>query len=233
MNIIEASNFFVRVTCFDFKNRDENIKLQFRIIPMIHIGSKAYYEEALNYLKECDEIIYEGVSFGKARLRFNLYKSVANQVNLVTQSEYLDLRNLSAKLIHADFTEELAEAEWGKLKFREKMILRLLLPIQLLYESLTLNRERLAKQFMHSQEEMYLAYGPREDEQGTASNFINDAREQIIFKTINQKIEMDSDKEKLIGILYGAGHMKKICRFLIDKLGYVPYNGQFLKVFTV
>jgi len=27
--------------------------------------------------------------------------------------------------------------------------------------------------------------------------------------------------------------MKTICRYLIDKLGYVPHNGKFLKVFNI
>ena len=45
--------------------------------------------------------------------------------------------------------------------------------------------------------------------------------------------EADKQKEKLTGILYGAGHMKTICRYLIDQLGYVPYNGKLLKVFTI
>ena len=46
-------------------------------------------------------------------------------------------------------------------------------------------------------------------------------------------MDKEADKAKLIGILYGAGHMKTICRYLIDRLGYVPYNGNFLKVFTI
>jgi len=237
MNIIEATNFFVRVTCFDFKNRNENIKLKFRIIPMIHIGSKAYYEDALAYLEECDEIIYEGVLSKRPKISqsfgIDLYKKVADQLNLVTQNEYLNLQSLSTKLVHADYIEETENTAWKALKFKEKILLRLIMPVQSYYDSWTLTRKKLAKRFMHSYEELYLAYGQREDEPRTVSNYLMHAREQIIFRTIDKKMDKGANEEKLIGILYGAGHMKTICRYLIDKLGYVPHNGNFLKVFTI
>jgi len=233
MNIIEATSFFVRVTCFDFKNRDEQIKLKFRIIPMIHIGSKAYYEQALACLKECDEIIYEGVISNRTKSLTNRYLSIAKQLNLVTQNEYLKLNTLSAKLVHADYTKVTSRKAWKELKFREKFRLSYLLPMQLFYESLTLTRKKLAKQFMHSNHELYLAYGQRADEPRTMSNFMMNNREQIVFRTIDNKMESDGGKEKLIGILYGAGHMNTICRYLIDQQGFVPHNGKFLKVFTI
>lgn len=233
MNIIEATSFFVRVTCFDFKNRDQQVKLQFRIIPMIHIGSKAYYEQALNSLKECDEIIYEGVISHQTDFITSQHLSIAKQVNLVTQNDYLKLDSLSKKLIHADYTKETSKKAWKTLRFKEKLKWHVLFPLQLLYDSFTLTRKKLAKGFMHSREELYLAFGPRPDEPGTISNYVMNTREQIIFKTIDDKMELDSDKEKLIGILYGAGHMNTICRYLIDRLNYVPHNGKFLKVFTI
>lgn len=146
MNIIEASNFYLRVTGFDFKNRDEGIKLKFRIIPMIHIGTKEYYEEVYSYLKDCDEIIYEGIKADKIRSTASRYKAVAEQLNLVTQSEYLNISNLPAKLIHADFTMESESTEWHRLKLCEKLKLSIILPFYLWYESMTLNRKQLVKQ---------------------------------------------------------------------------------------
>ena len=50
-------------------------------------------------------------------------------------------------------------------------------------------------------------------------------------KIISQKMKDDSGVDKTIGILYGAGHMDRISRNLIDVHGYHPSNGQFIKVF--
>jgi len=58
-------------------------------------------------------------------------------------------------------------------------------------------------------------------------------REQIIFQNIKKRIQTESHLDKTIGIIYGAGHMNSIARFLIDQFNYVPKNGQFLKVFDV
>ena len=81
--------------------------------------------------------------------------------------------------------------------------------------------------------ELNLAYAPREDVRGTAENFVMNAREQFVFEIINEKFRRESKEDKIIGIIYGAGHMKTISRFLIDQLGYIPRNGKFLEVFPI
>ena len=233
MKFIEATSFFVRTISFDFINRDEDIKLKFRLIPMVHIGTPQFYEEVTENLNECDEVLYEGCDVKGINIYSKLYGRLAKKLDLVKQSEHLDLRKVDAKFIHSDYNKETGKNAWRKLRLLEKLKMLILEPIELLFYSQFLTREILTKSFMTGAEENYLAYGSVDDEEGTVENLILNDREQIIFQHIRQKIELESQDDKLIGILYGAGHMKKISRFLIDQMNFVGRNGKFMKVYDV
>ncbi len=246
MNFIESTNFFVRTIMFDFINRDKNINLKFRLTPMIHIGSKEYYESVLDHIKSCDEIFYEGIALIKKEeklynkislknlgLTFYQYKVIADKLGLVTQSEYFDLNELKEKLTHSDFNPESGEEAWKNLTLKEKIKLSFIDPLKLFVFHQGITREILAKNFMTSRQEAYLAYGPIEDELGTSRNFIMNEREQLIFKNIRRRLNAEASLDKTIGIVYGAGHMKSIARYLIDNFNYVPRNGKFMKVFDI
>lgn len=233
MKFLESTHFFVRTVLFDFENSDQKIKLKFRLIPMVHIGSQTYYQQVRVQLEACDEILYEGVHLKATRLITRQYKNIAKKLNLVTQNEHLSLRGLEAKLVHADYNKKSGKQAWRELRPTEKIKLALIIPATLFVQNRLLTREILAKKFMTSAEEDYLAYGPVPDEKGTAENLILNAREQIIFKHINRKMQEDTSTEKVIGIIYGAAHMKKIARYIIDKHGYIPRSGSFLKVFDI
>lgn len=233
MQFLESTNFFVRTVLFDFVNRYKQVKLKFRLVPMLHIGSIAYYEKVLEKLSECDKVLYEGVQLKEVKGIAKQYNRIADQLGLVTQREYLKLEQIKEKLINADYDKLTGRIAWQKLRLREKLKLLFWKPLNLFLETQFLTREILAKQFMTAAEENYLAYGPVEDEEGTVENLIMHDREQILFSKLRRKLEKASSEDKLIGIMYGAGHMKTIARYLIDHCNYVPRSGQFLKVFDV
>ena len=246
MKFIESTNFFVRTIMFDFVNRDERVKLKFRLAPMFHIGTKAYYETVLNNIRECDEIFYEGIKLVEnddpfykriglkhLGLKYKQYKSIAKKLDLVTQSEFFNLKEIKDKLTHCDYNRETGAKAWDELRFIEKIRHSLINPFLLFVYHQGISREILAKHLMTSSEEAYLAYGPIEDEKGSSRNFIMNEREQIVFKQIRNKVEVESNLDKTIGIIYGAGHMESIARYLIDHYKYTPRNGKFVKVFNV
>ena len=247
MNFIESTNFFVRTIMFDFINANPDIKLKFRVAPMIHIGSEEYYQMVVEKIKDCDEIFYEGLylidkkekpykklSLKNFELFYRNYQIVADKLGLVRQYNSMDLSELKDKLTHTDFNPKTGAKAWQQVTLKEKIKHSLIEPIQqYIYFSYGITRERLAKLFMTSYEEAYLAFGPVEDEPGTSENFIMNQREQIIFQNIKNRMDSESHLDKTIGIIYGAGHMKSIARYLIDHYHFVPRNGQFLKVFDV
>ncbi len=232
MNFIESTTFFLRTIAFDFVNRDKNVLLKFRLVPMFHIGSETFYNEAMRLLEDCQEIFYEGRKGLKMPLYKNRFKKKAQKLGLVTQREYLKLEQLNAKLTHTDFDEAESEKQWKQLKFLEKIKFQLY-PLLLWKEYGNETRQQLAKHYMSRIQELQLAYGPLEKEPGTMWNFLLFEREKILINHINKIIKNEKASNKMVGIPWGAGHMKSIARYLIDVLGFVPQNGQFLKVFDV
>jgi len=233
MTFIESTNFFVRTIAFDFINANKDINLQFRLVPMIHVGSSDFYNTVFTILNECDEILYEGANIPGIKTYSKIRKLVAKQLNLVTQRESFNYKALRHKMVHADMDIESGRQATRQLSFWELMKYRLISPAEYFIYSRGLTRARLAKHFMTGAHEAYLAYGPVEDEYGTLRNMVMNQREQIVFKLIDKSLAQDADTNKLIGIMYGEGHMNTIARYLIDDLGYVPRNGQFMKVFDV
>ncbi len=246
MKFIESSSFLVRTVLYDFICRDKKIKLKFRLVPMIHIASEEYYENVLENLKDCDEVFYEGIdliddaepitnriSLKNLNLTFKQYKMFANQLGLVTQSEHFDLRELDAELTHTDYDPESGSEAWGEVSLKEKLKMSFLDPLMMFIARQGMSRKKLAKQFMDSTEEMLLAYGPLDDEEGSSRNFTMNQRDQIVFQHIRESIESEGHSEKTIAIVYGAGHMKSMARFLIDEYHYFPTNGQFVTAFDI
>lgn len=233
MKFIESTNFFVRTIMFNFSHPDKKKSLQFKLVPVIHIGTPQYYQMVFQHLNECDEVLFEGVQLKQSKFITMQYQRIARKLGLVTQSESLKLSQLNVKLIHSDFDQELGRMAWEDLKFQEKIKLIFVEPMRIWMASQGLTREILAKHFMTSNEENYLAYGPLRDEKGTLENLFMNVREQIVFKIIRERIAKDSQENKIIGIIYGAGHMNVIARNLIDEHGYVSMGGEFMKAFEV
>lgn len=199
---------------------------------MVHIGSEEYYKDAFEHLNECDKIFFEGADIqGISKITDN-YDRLADKLGLVTQDVF-DYRSLKEKLIHTDLNQSNSKDKLEALTFMEKIKFNISTPLTLFFASLFISRTVLAKAFMTSSQEYQLAYGTAHDEEGTMENLIMNEREQIIFQHIIKKIGESSAEDQLIGIMYGAGHMKRIARFLIDRFNYTPMNGKYLKVFDV
>lgn len=233
MRFIESTSFFVRTIVFDFKHRNTACKLRFRLVPMIHIGSADYYEESYKQLSACDEILYEGAHIPGIQLFSNEYKRIAHRVGLVTQLQSFNYQGLREKLTHTDYDKESGRIAWNRLNWIEKLRLLVIKPLKLRIQYYNASRRLIAKAFMPSNEEAWLAYGPAPDVEGTAENLMLRSRDNLIINAIKDRIKTQGKMEKLIGIMYGAGHMKFIANFLTRENGFFPQSGEFVHVFTV
>ncbi|MFK7934575.1 MAG: hypothetical protein AB8G22_13780 [Saprospiraceae bacterium] len=233
MNFLESTNFFVRVTVYDYCHRLPEKRLKFRLIPMVHIGEPQFYDLAKEKIMECDELLYEGLRGGSNIQLFNSREVLGKQLGLVLQREALKINREEIKMTHADYTAEEYQSEWEKVSWLEKVKERITRPVKRLHLARNITRFDLAKYFMTSYEEAHLAYRPSYDEPGTTENFYYAGREQKVFQIIEERMATESNDDKLIGVLYGAGHMNRISRNIIDRYGYHVCQGEFLKVFDV
>ena len=232
MQYFESTNFFLRVIVFDFF--DECSRTTIRLLPMCHIGEKDFYEGILKEINQCDKVLYEGLSLKKFKInkQDGRYENWAKRLDLVSQFEYFQnqKKRIKTELIHADLSGEKAENEWSKLSFREKFKYRFIEPIEYFFQSYNMTRERLAKLNMTAAKEARLAYAPAEI-QGNLEYLIGKARDKLVISKLNEIVNDKLNSGKTIGIMYGANHMKRIGRFLIDTLKMKISDARFLVVF--
>ncbi|MEL7123091.1 MAG: hypothetical protein AAFO07_26815 [Bacteroidota bacterium] len=232
MKVIESTDFYLRVVKFDFRHPDPEVNLSFRIVPVFHIGSEKFYRNIFKYLKECDEVLYEDLQFKRLILITSHYQKVAKRLNLISQ-DVLNLRELDVKLTHADLTKKEAKEAWRNTSIIEKIKFLIIEPLIFRIQTRNLTRRKLAKHFSTANQELLLAYGPRFDKPRSSENFIWNEREKKVFEVIKHSFSIEKNIQKRIGIIYGAGHMKRIARFLIDKLDCVPTNAEFIEVYPL
>ncbi|MEN0046582.1 MAG: hypothetical protein AAF806_05965 [Bacteroidota bacterium] len=237
MKYYESTDFFLRVVVTDLVHKEfENIK--FKLIPMFHVGEQSYYDSVLELINSCDKLLYEGIRIKKLSItkQFGRYDKVAKRLELVSQYEYFKnpKNQILIPRIHADLDLKKSNREWKKLRFSEKWRYRLLDPVNYAIETFSITRYKLAKAFMTRAEEVRLAYGPLEDEEGTLENLIMNTRENILISHINQILEDKHKNEALcIGIMYGAAHMKRIGDYLTHQKDFSIREANFLVVFRI
>lgn len=229
MNFYESTNFGLRVTLYDLTsslNREVRIKL----VPMVHIGEERYYQEVESKLFESDIILYEGFKMRNSRLRVENRKILAKRLGLVTQAKF-NLKQFKDKLVHADFDQNTANDKWNKLPLIDRIKSNFFLPIYMYFQDRTLTRIKFVKYFMKSNEDIDMTKGPMFDKKERLKKYFHFERNEILFKQLDKTIMQNQTENKLISIVYGAGHMKSIFRFLSDKYEYKAIGGEFIDVF--
>src|SRR5918997_5190710 len=102
MQFIEKNSFNVRSAIYRLKKEDDG--LEFILFPMIHVGSKKFYDEVSQRLAKCDLILAEGVDSRKANLLTRSYRIVKKirRMDLVTQQEGMKVSSFREKVMNTD-----------------------------------------------------------------------------------------------------------------------------------
>ncbi len=87
MQFIEKNSFSVRSTVYHLKR--DGAGLEFLLFPMIHVGSKEFYDDVSRRLSACDLILMEGVNSRKGHiltLSYQVAKKI-RRMDLVTRRD--------------------------------------------------------------------------------------------------------------------------------------------------
>lgn len=232
MQVIDASDFFLRVVVYDLIHKEKQNQLRFRIIPMVHIGEKAFYEAAYENLAECDHIIYEGISSKLFQGTFRMMSHMAKKLDLVEQRQHLNLKKLPANLIHGDLAPAEVKPAWQKVNKLDRLSFRFLMPVSYLYHRTKITRKSLSRSFKNSQDIKSYSYRHTLYPKDVAEYFILNQREQKLFKTINAHIKEFWGTPTLTGIVWGAGHVHPIL-YHLEQRGYQVKKASFLTVYHI
>ncbi len=233
MQFIEKNSLNVRSAIYFLKN--DNSKLDFVLFPMIHVGSRTYYDDISGRLAKCDLILAEGVNSKKASLLTLSYRIVRKirRMDLVTQSEGIRLSTFREKILNTDIAGNIFDEHWSTLPFTLRAQIFIVVPLFVVYLFLfgTRNRiaENIAVQDLPSRDDILL----ENEKYEKLDNLLMEKRDLKLLQNI-EKLHREARQEKLIvGVVYGARHMRNAISFLSTKLDYRIAKAEWVKVFDL
>ena len=233
MQFIEKNSFNVRSAIYRLKK--DGAGLEFILFPMIHVGSKEFYNEVSDRLSECDLILAEGVDSKKAHLLTRSYRIVKKikRMDLVTQQEGMKVAGFRDKVMNADMEGRAFEAQWSSLPFALKAQIFFFMPVYIIYLFLFGTRETIAENIavedLPSSTEVLL----QDDDFDKLDALLIDERDRRLIRNIASLHEASGQDKKVVGIVFGAMHMRNVTRFLLHKLKYRIAEAEWVTVFDL
>jgi hypothetical protein len=233
MQFIEKNSLNVRSAVYHLKKDDAS--LEFLLFPMIHVGSKEFYDEVNRRLAACDLILAEGVNSRKAHLLTLSYRIVKKirRMDLVTQEEAMKVSDLRDKIINSDMEGRAFDERWSALPLWLKAQLFLFLPIYVVNLFLFGTKETFA-------EDMALEDLPSSDEilllDESFEKFdalLIDERDRELITHMKKLYDSHRGAKKIVGVVYGAKHMRNASRFLLGRLNYKVSKAEWVTVFDL
>lgn len=230
MQLIEASDLGVRAAVYRLKRRDA--PLEFLILPMLHIGAPAYYAEVRRRLDACDVVLLEGLRshyadrLTLAILLLERHRRLRER-GLVAQTDALDLRGIRDKLVRADLPGADFDAAWRALPRTARWQTFILLPIVAVglwfVDPLRLLMPAVELDVLPSRREILYGDAPLDQ-------LIVHARDAaLVARLVAYEAEHRAER-RLVGIVYGARHMRAVLALLLRRLRYQVVDAEWITV---
>lgn len=233
MQFIEKNSFNVRSAVYHLKR--DGAGLEFLLFPMIHAGSKEFYDDVSRRLSACDLILMEGVNSRKAQLLTLSYRIVKKirRLDFVTQRDGMKVSGFRDKIINSDMEGRAFDEHWSVLPLGLRAQMFLLLPLWVVYLFLFGTRETLAENMatddLPSSDEILF----RDEDFEKLDNLLLDERDRWLITHLQKLYDSHQNGKKVVGVVYGAMHMRNIVRFLLGRLNYRVAKAEWVTVFDL
>jgi hypothetical protein len=233
MQFTEKNSFHLRAVVYSLKK--DTTALEFLIFPMIHVGSREFYEEISRRLASCDLILAEGLKSKKAAvltLSYRLVKKV-RRMDLITQNEGIRLEAFRDKILNTDMEASAFDERWSTLPITFRVQLFLIVPIFVIYLFIFGTRESLAENL--AVEDLPSSEEELSEDEGFSrlDSLLVDERDRKLIEHIANVNSERSNTSQRIAIVYGAFHMRCVMAFLMQKLNYRVVKADWVKVFDL
>ncbi|MEP6849876.1 MAG: hypothetical protein ABI999_13550 [Acidobacteriota bacterium] len=233
MQFVEKNSFNVRSSVYSMRKGGSGIELL--LFPMVHIGTRKFFEQVTERIKECDVVFLEGVGGKRADVLTLSYRCIRfiRRMDLVTQQESLDIGSFREKIINADIRGSGFTAKWRGQSIWFRLLIYALVPVYSLYLALFGTRhliaENIAVEDLESSDEVLLT---DKDTEKFGDILVNH-RDTIIIQFISDFLLRNAGQSKTVAIVYGALHMRNIMNYLSEVEGYRIVDSEWLTVFDL
>jgi len=233
MQFIEKNSFNVRSAVYHLKK--DGAGLEFLLFPMIHVGSKEFYDDVSRRLAACDLILMEGVNSRKGHILTLSYEVVKKirRMDLVTQRDGMKISALRDKIVNSDMEGRAFDERWSALPLELRAQLFLLVPFWVVYLFFFGTRatlaERLSIEDLPSSDEILF----RDESFEKLDTLLLDERDRWLITHLQKLNDSHRQGKKIVGVVYGAKHMRNIIRFLLGRLNYRVAKAEWVTVFDL
>src|SRR5262249_26435383 len=152
-------------------------------------------------------------------LSYRIVKKI-RRMDLVTQRDGMKVSGFRGKIINSDMDGRAFDESWSALPLGLRAELFLFLPIYIVNLFLFGTRESLAENMsvkdLPSSDETLL----QDESCEKLDALLLDERDRRLIMHVQKLYDSHRQDRKIVGIVYGAMHMRNIIRFLLGKLNY-------------
>ncbi len=226
---MEANDYGVRVA--ELVLRRGEGPLRFVVYPMLHVGSREFYQEVTRRLATVDVVVTEGV--GRSRAVDSLtssYRALADDLRLRLVVQNIDYGSLPGQVICPDTPGEEFQARWRQVPGWQRAatlgLVGSVTAIQRIFGSLWLQRmlEDSSLDDLPSNEEIL-----RPDLLPDVQRMLLDERDQRLVAALDELHEQRAGEAVTVAVVYGAEHARAVVNGLA-RHGYRVRAGDWLTV---
>jgi hypothetical protein len=202
------------------------------LFPMYHLGAPAFYAGATARLGQCAVVLAEGIRERSliTRALTISYRLPGRRARLGLVEQRIDYSRLNAEVIHPDMTGRQLRAGWHAVPALQRALLLLVAPVVGAVLWLAGTRRMLAR---HAATEDLpdAAEVMLRDKAQALTELLLDQRDALLAAALDEVLLQHRDEVIDIAVVYGAGHMPGLTRYLAARYGFRPRMAEWLTVF--
>ena len=205
--------------------------LEFLLLPMIHLGTQEFYDEVARRLAGCDLVLAEGIKSQRAHFISLPYRLAAKslRLKLVSQANALNISGFKDKIVATDLAGASFDENWSQLRLRLRIVLLVAVPLSAIYLLLFVDRRKLADYILRK--DVATKEHDRDKDTEDIARLIGGDRNRKLVRHIEEVYDARKKEPLTVGVPYGAKHMSRIMKFLLNRLGYRVVEFERLTVF--
>ncbi len=229
MEIIVANELDVRAVVLTL--RAKGSQLAFRLFPMVHLGTQAYFDTVRRQANQCDLVVAEGVgaAAGVSLLTMS-YRLAARSRRLGLVVQDLKADSFTVPTIRPDLSGEDFADGWRQVPLGDRLMMSVLAPTVGTFLRGFGTRGMLAR-FLTVDDEN--DWGEAAEAMPELDSLIVGRRDKLLVDALAELHEQRHDDPGTIGVVYGAEHMRAVVRELRTRFGYVVRDAEYVTVFSL
>lgn len=188
------------------------------LFPMVHIGEQSFFDQVYADAFSHDVVLVEGVRSPVVRHLTASYRWIEYaELGLVVQPAYPSSESVSARIVHADLSEEEFHKEWRNVPLWLRLATYITVPIIGLQGRFFASREsiasRLGMEDKPSRDEI-LSWDPTFE---ALQQCILGTRDDRLVDHLRSQLDQPSPQIQRLAIVFGARHMRAVLKELGDR----------------